>query len=89
MHTHARKLLELTDLLLVVWPCTSTSTAKLVKCVVSHSTSLSIFLVDTPSADQEFLFKNYLLILGSPIYILHSPTFLVAKKHILLNLQDL
>jgi len=41
-------------------PCVSTSTEKLVRCVVIHSTLLPTLIVDTPSSDQEFLYNyNY------------------------------
>ena len=43
-----------------VLPCTSTNTEKLDKCVVSHSTLSTVLMVDTPSSDQEFLYRNYL-----------------------------
>ena len=49
------KLFKLTVGVLLLLPCTSTSTAKLVKCVVSHFTLLPSVMVDTPSSDQEFL----------------------------------
>ena len=55
---------QLTDSALGVLPCTSTSTAKLVKCVASHSTLLPFLMVSTPSSDQEFLsrkIRNFIL----------------------------
>jgi len=55
---------ELTGLVgVMLLPCVPTSTEKLVRCVVIHSTLLSTLIVDdTPSPDQEFL-CNYIYLL--------------------------
>ena len=66
----------------VVLPCVSTSTAKLVKCVVLHSTVLLTLIVDTPSSDQEFLYTKLLDFTTTTAAVV-TLTCLVAKKHIL------
>ena len=65
-------------------PCTSTNTAKLDKCVALHSTPLTVSLVDTPSSDQEFLYRNYLSLFIILCY--NTPTYPAAKTHILVDL---
>jgi len=68
----------------VLLPCVSTSTEKLVRCVVLHSTLLPTLIVDTFSSDQEFLYNYiYPLII---IILQNVLTCLAAKKHILLDL---
>jgi len=47
----------------IVLPCTSTSTAKLVKCVAAHSIALPVLMVVTLSSDQELLYTKLLIII--------------------------
>jgi len=47
----------------IVLSCTSTSTAKLVKCVAAHSMVLPVLMVLTPSSDQEFLYTKLFIII--------------------------
>ena len=83
-HAKCTQLLKLTCLLsaLGLLPsCVATSTEKLVKCVVAHSTASSVTTVDTSSLDQEFLKQDYVILLNLNATTVHSRTFLAAKKH--------
>jgi len=62
-HILITDVVEVVEFFSIVLPCTSTSTAKLVKCVAAHSIVLPVLMVDTPSSDQEFLYTKSLLMI--------------------------